>query len=151
MKATDIIQKNKSILLYFICSATTAMLETGLLYIFNTAIPPLKNHIVIANTIAIFISSGIHYILTSKLVFKVKMNIVSAAAYLVTFFIGLGIQNVVIWFAYEKLLPPLIEQESLLTVGSKILSLAASFFVTYFLRKYINTLINKRERTRPDA
>jgi len=150
MKIINLIQKNKSILLYFVCSATTALLEMGLLYFFNTAIPPLRNQIVLANTIAVVISSCIHYVLTSKLVFKVKMNIASVAAYLVTFFIGLCIQNTVIWFAYEKLLPPLIESESLLTLCSKVISLAASFFITYFLRKHINARITKRERTRTD-
>ncbi len=151
MKLTNIIQKNKSILLYFFCSATTALLEMGLLYLFNTAIPQLKNHIVIANTIAVVISSCVHYVLTSKLVFKVNINIASVAAYLVTFFIGLGIQNAVIWIAYEKLLPPLIDSESLLTLCSKAISWAASFLITYFLRKHINVLIIKRERTRIDV
>lgn len=150
MKSTNVIQKNKAILLYFLCSATTALLETGLLYIFNTAVPPLKDHIVAANTIAVVVSSCIHYLLTSKWVFKVKVNFVSGIAYLATFFIGLGIQNVVIWFAYERLLPPLIEQESLLTLCSKVLSLAASFFITYFLRKRINAWINKQERACTD-
>jgi len=148
MKLTDLIQKNKSILLYFACSATTALLETGLLYFFNIAFPPLKSQIVLANTIAVFISASLHYVLTSRLVFQVKMNIKSATAYLITFFIGLGIQNAVIWLAYVKLLPPLIPNESLLTHCSKALSLAASFFITYFLRKWVNEQINKRERTR---
>jgi len=151
MKLTDLIRKNKSILLYFACSATTALLETGLLYFFNIAFPPLKSQIVLANTIAVFISASLHYVLTSRLVFQVKMNIKSATAYLITFFIGLGIQNAVIWLAYEKLLPSLIPNESLLTLCSKALSLAASFFITYFLRKWVNEQINKRERTRTNG
>lgn len=150
MKLTDLIQKNKSILLYFLCSAFTALLETGLLYFFNIAFPPLKNQIILANTVAVFISASIHFVLTSKLVFKVRMSLKSAGAYLVTFFIGLGIQNGVIWLAYEKLLPPLIPNESLLTLCSKAISLAASFFITYFLRKWVNEQINKRERTPAD-
>ena len=150
MKPTELIQKNKSILLYFLCSATTALLETGLLYFFNIAFPPLKSQIILANTIAVFISASIHYVLTSRLVFKVRMNLASVSAYLVTFFIGLGIQSAVIWLAYEKLLPPLIENVSLLTLSSKAISLAASFFITYALRKWINAKINKRERTTAD-
>ena len=151
MKITNLLQKNRSILLYFVCSATTALLETGLLYLFKGTIPLLQNHIVLANTIAVVISACVHYVLTSKLVFQVKMNIASVTAYLATFFIGLGIQSAVIWVAYEKLLPSLIANESLLTLCSKGISLAASFFITYFLRKYINAQINKRERTHTDA
>lgn len=145
MKLTELIQKNKSILLYFLCSAFSAVLETGLLYFFNIAFPPLKNQIVLANTIAVFISASIHFVLTSKLVFHIKTSVASVSAYLVTFFIGLGIQSGVIWLTYEKLLPQLVASTSLRTLCSKALSLAASFFITYFLRKYINAQINKRE------
>ena len=145
MKLTELIQKNKSILLYFLCSAFSALLETGLLYFFNIAFPPLKNQIVLANTIAVFISASIHFVLTSKLVFHIKTSVASVSAYLLTFFIGLGIQSGVIWLAYEKLLPQLVANTSLRTLCSKALSLAASFFITYFLRKYINAQIKKRE------
>ena len=145
MKLTELIQKNKSILLYFLCSAFSALLETGLLYFFNIAFPPLKNQIVLANTIAVFISASIHFVLTSKLVFHIKTSMASVTAYLITFFIGLGIQSGVIWLAYEKLLPQLIASASLRTLCSKALSLAASFFITYFLRKYVNAQIIKRE------
>ena len=145
MKLTELIQKNKSILLYFLCSAFSAVLETGLLYFFNIAFPPLKNQIVLANTIAVFISASIHFVLTSKLVFHIKTSVASVSAYLVTFFIGLGIQSGVIWLTYEKLLPQLVASTSLRTLCSKALSLAASFFITYFLRKYISAQINKRE------
>ena len=151
MKLTELIQKNKSILLYFLCSAFSALLETGLLYFFNVAFPPLKNQIVLANTIAVFISANLHFVLTAKLVFHVKTSIASITAYLITFFIGLGIQSGVIWVFYEKLLPQLIASDSLRTLCSKAVSLAASFFITYFLRKYINAQINKREGTRTNA
>jgi len=148
MKLKNILQKNKAILIYFLCSAGAALLETGLLYLFKSTIPPLKDNIVLANTIAVVISGCMHFVLTSKLVFQVKMNLASVTAYLITFFIGLGIQSAVIWVCYEKLLPSLIANESLLTLCSKAISLVASFFITYILRKYINTQINKREMAR---
>lgn len=122
------------------------LLEMGILFLFNTTLPLLRNHIVIANTLAVVIGSCVHYILTSKFVFKVRLNIASVIAYLITFFIGLGIQDTVIWIAYNKLLPPLMKDESLLTLCSKFVSLAASFFITYFLRKYMNASLAKQER-----
>ena len=148
MKLKNILLKNKAILIYFLCSAGAALLETGLLYLFKNTIPALKSNIVLANTMAVIVSGCAHYVLTSKFVFQVKMNLASMTAYLITFFIGLGIQNAVIWVAYEKLLPSLIANDNLLTLCSKGLSLIASFFITYILRKYINAQINKRETAR---
>lgn len=123
------------------------LFEMMLLLLFKTTVPLLKNHIVIANTLAVIIGSCVHYILTSKLVFKVNMNIASATAYLITFLIGLGIQDAAIWIAYHKLLPPLMNSESALALCSKAISLAGSFFIIYFLRKYVNASLAKQERT----
>ena len=92
MKLKNILLKNKAILIYFLCSAGAALLETGLLYLFKNTIPALKSNIVLANTMAVIVSGCAHYVLTSKFVFQVKMNLASMTAYLITFFIGLGIQ-----------------------------------------------------------
>ena len=151
MKLKNVLQKNKAILIYFLCSAGAALLETGLLYLFKNTIPPLKDNIVLANTIAVVISGCAHFVLTSKFVFQIKTSLASVTAYLITFFIGLGIQSAVIWVSYEKLLPSLIANDSLLTLCSKGLSLIASFFITYLLRKYINAQINKREKARNET
>lgn len=147
MKTTCFLKKQHTLLVYFLCSTATMLFEMMLLLLFKTTVPLLKNHIVIANTLAVIIGSCVHYILTSKLVFKVNMNIASATAYLITFLIGLGIQDAAIWIAYHKLLPPLMNSESALALCSKAISLAGSFFIIYFLRKYVNASLAKQERT----
>lgn len=145
-KIKDLILNNKKILIYFCCSVGTALLEAGLLLILKNWVPFFAGkNIVFANTIAIFISSAVHFVLTSKLVFKVRMNVPSAVVYIVTFFIGLGIQNGVIWLCYEKLLPHFIRNDTILTLVSKVASLAASFFITYFIRNKLNAILKARE------
>lgn len=145
----ELIKNNKKIILYFSCSVASALIETVFLLIFKKVLPLISlNDIVYANTFAVVISSVFHYILTSKLVFKVKMNFASAVVYLVTFFIGLGIQNGVIWITYNKLLNRFIENDTLLTLVCKVISLAASFFITYFIRNELNSMLKEKEENR---
>lgn len=141
----NLFNKNKKIIFYFSCSVLSAVFEAGLLLIFKNVVPSFDKNIVYANTAATIISSVLHYILTSKFVFKVKMNWMSAVVYLITFFIGLGVQNGVIWCTYNKLLPQLINNDNILTLASKVISLAASFFITYFIRKKLNSMLKKYE------
>lgn len=140
----DLLIKNKKIIIYFLCSAFTALLEAILLLIFKRFIPLLGN-IVYANTIAIFLSSIIHYILTSKFAFKVRMSFLSLIVYIATFLIGVLIQNAVIWVSYQKILISLIENDNLRTILSKGVSLTVSFFITYFIRQKLNLMIKKKE------
>lgn len=141
----NLFNKNKKIIFYFSCSVLSAVFEAGLLLVFKNVVPSFDKNIVYANTAATIISSVLHYILTSKFVFKVKMNWMSAVVYLITFFIGLGVQNGVIWCTYNKLLPQLINNDNILTLASKVISLAASFFITYFIRKKLNSMLKKYE------
>ncbi len=143
----DIIKKNKKIIIYFCFSGASALIESGLLLLLKNSIPYLHDHIVYANTIAVFISSVFHFIMTSSLVFKVKMNFSSILVYLATFFMGLGIQNLVIWLTYEKLLSHLIHNDTLLTLACKICSLASSFFITYFVRSWLNKKLKAKEES----
>ena len=145
-KIKELVLQNKKIIIYFCCSVFAALLEAGLLLVFKNLIPAFAGkNIVFANTSAILVSSILHFILTSKLVFRVKMNLPSAVVYIVTFFIGLGIQNGVIWLTYEKLLPHLIHNDTILTLFCKALSLAASFFITYFIRSKLNAWLKSKE------
>lgn len=141
----NLFNKNKKIIFYFSCSVLSAGFEAGLLLVFKNIVPSFDKNIVYANTAATIISSILHYTLTSKFVFKVKMNWMSAVVYLITFFIGLGIQNGVIWCTYNKLLPQFISNDNLLTLSSKVISLAASFFITYFIRKKLNLILKQHE------
>ena len=130
------------IIKYFLCSVSSSIIDFAFLYVLKGVF----DEIVVANTISIIVSSIFHYIVTSNYVFKVKKNIYSIVIYVVTFFIGLSIQNFVIWVTYTKLFVTLIENDMILTLLSKVLSLGASFIITYMLRKFLNARLKKKEQ-----
>lgn len=139
MSISKFFNKYKMVIKYFICSIFSSIIDVALLYILKNVF----DDIVIANTISILFSSIFHYCVTTKFVFDVKYNAYSIIIYIVTFFIGLGIQDFVIWLSYNHLLVKCISNERLLTLISKGLSLGASFFITYGLRKVLNMLVKK--------
>lgn len=142
MLASKIIRKNEMIIKYFFCSALCSVIDFLVLFILKH----FDMQIVVANTLAIVTSSIIHYIITSKFVFKVKKDLSSATIYIITFFVGLVIQDGVIYLLYEKILPSSIENNSLLTFVCKLLSLAVSFLVTFSTRKVLNEKFGAKEQ-----
>lgn len=142
MKLKELYKKFNMIIKYFLCSVSSSIIDFAFLYVLKGVF----DKIVVANTISIIVSSIFHYIVTSNYVFKVKKNIYSIVIYVVTFFIGLSIQNFVIWVTYTKLFVTLIENDMILTLLSKVLSLGASFIITYMLRKFLNARLKKKEQ-----
>lgn len=142
MKLKELYKKYNMIIKYFLCSVSSSIIDFAILYVLKGVF----DEIVVANTISIIVSSIFHYIVTSNYVFKVKKNIYSIVIYVVTFFIGLSIQNFVIWVTYTKLFVTLIENDMILTLLSKVLSLGASFIITYMLRKFLNARLKKKEQ-----
>lgn len=142
MKLKELYKKYNMIIKYFLCSVSSSIIDFAFLYVLKGVF----DEIVVANTISIIVSSIFHYIVTSNYVFKVKKNIYSIVIYVVTFFIGLSIQNFVIWVTYTKLFVTLIENDMILTLLSKVLSLGASFIITYMLRKFLNARLKKKEQ-----
>lgn len=142
MKLKELYKKYNMIIKYFLCSVSSSIIDFAILYVLKGVF----DEIVVANTISIIVSSIFHYIVTSNYVFKVKKNIYSIVIYVVTFFIGLSIQNFVIWVTYTKLFVTLIENDMILTLSSKVLSLGASFIITYMLRKFLNARLKKKEQ-----
>lgn len=142
MKLKELYKKYNMIIKYFLCSVSSSIIDFAILYVLKGVF----DEIVVANTISIIVSSIFHYIVTSNYVFKVKKNIYSIVIYVVTFFIGLSIQNFVIWVTYTKLFVTLIENDMILTLLSKVLSLGTSFIITYMLRKFLNARLKKKEQ-----
>lgn len=142
MKLKELYTKYNMIIKYFLCSVSSSIIDFAILYVLKGVF----DEIVVANTISIIVSSIFHYIVTSNYVFKVKKNIYSIIIYVVTFFIGLSIQNFVIWVTYTKLFVTLIENDMILTLLSKALSLGSSFIITYMLRKVLNARLKNNEQ-----
>ncbi|MGI5936946.1 MAG: GtrA family protein [Oscillospiraceae bacterium] len=127
------ILKHRNIVIYFCCSAATAVLESVLGWFFLKLLPA---HIVVTNTLAIIIGAVCHYFLTLKLVFRKKSSGMSALIYAATFLLGIVLQDLIIWALYDFFLKEL--PEGLRYWMSKIASLGLPFFAIYYLRSVLN-------------
>lgn len=143
-KIKELLKKN--IVKYFFCSAISAVLEFVLLLVLKKAFGSYEYGLIAANTISVTVSAILHFIMTSKLVFEVRVSFVSAIIYVVTFLAGLLIQNSVLWVCYNQIFNRIFTNDFILTVSSKCVSLAASFFITYFLRKFLNKKLKEKEQ-----
>ena len=90
-------------------------------------------HIIGANTFSILIGATMHYLLISKKVFYKDYNLYTFLVYLSTFILGIVLQNIVIYYFYERILT--IFTPYLRYAGSKFSSIVIPFGVVYSIRK----------------
>lgn len=133
--------KNRQVLLYLMCSVIAALIESGVGWFFLRI---FSFHITIINTMAIIFGAVIHYFLTSIFVFKIKKNAASVLVYVLSFGIGILLQNAVIWLFYDFLLES--QSKGVRYAVSKAFSLAIPFFVVYIIRKKLNERFAQREK-----
>ena len=126
-----LLEKYKDILIYLLCSIFTALIEMGIGWNLLKILPD----IVVTNTIAILISSIIHYFITLKFVFRQKNSTGNVIIYVGTFIFGIFLQDFVIDIFYNYILGNMGELTRY-TI-SKIVSLAIPFMVLYLLRRYL--------------
>lgn len=127
----NIFEKYRGILIYLLCSLITALIEMGIGWNLLKILPD----IVITNTVAILISSIIHYLITLKFAFRRKHTMASAMIYVGTFIFGILLQDFVIAVFYNYILAN--AGELIRYTISKIVSLAIPFIVLYLLRKFL--------------
>ena len=127
----NFMEKYHDILIYLSCSILTALIEMGIGWNLLKILPD----IVITNTIAILISSIIHYLITLKLVFRQKNTIGNVIIYVVTFVLGIVLQDLIIVIFYNYIFVD--AGEFIRYTVSKILSLGIPFFVIYLLRSFL--------------
>lgn len=132
-------ERYREMLIYLLCSIITAMIEMVIGWHLINILPD----IVITNTIAILISSAIHYFITLKFAFRQKHTVVSVIIYVGTFIFGIILQDFVISLFYNYIL--MSAQPLMRYTVSKILSLAIPFVVIYLLRSYLNKKYNSGE------
>lgn len=126
----------EKILKYLACSIFTACLETAAGWLFMNRLP---YGIVAANTAAILIGAVVHYLITLFVVFEKRNNAKSFLVYMISFALGLLLQDGVIWLFYEMILGD--APEFVKYVISKGLSLAVPFFLLYYIRARLNQMI----------
>ena len=140
-----LIIKNKSLIIYLLCSVIAALIESVIGW---TLLHLLSLHITIINTMAILFGAVVHYFLTSIFVFKVKRNVTSAGIYFVSFGMGILLQNVVIWLFYDFVL--VSATGGLRFAISKGASLAIPFLVVYWVRKKLNERYARKEKCKDE-
>ncbi|HBV89006.1 MAG TPA: hypothetical protein DEF42_20735 [Desulfosporosinus sp.] len=97
--------------------------------------------LITANTIGIVFGFILHYFLASKSVFHTEYGYKGLLIYLSTFIFGLVCANWLIYMSYEYMFDfCMIDLRLILSKG---VSLVIPFFVLYFARKYLFSLLNK--------
>ena len=131
-KIITLIIKYQKVLKYLVLTLLAALAETILGWILLIT---LHVNIVIVNVIAVSIVSIIHYALTMTYVFKKGKNYKTLLVYVISFFVGIFLQSIVIWFFYEVVLARQVEfiRYSL----SKGISLVTSFCCLYKVRSIV--------------
>ena len=137
-KIKSLLVKYKKIISYILTSCLTAAIE---LAIGLVMIDVFSFSSVAANTVGVIIGSLIHYLLVTKKVFIKKTDLRTALIYIATFLIGMGIQNLVVYFADRALKAHLGTELSFAV--SKGMSLVVSFVVMYQLRKKLYSLLGR--------
>lgn len=134
-----VVLKYRKSLSYILASCITAAFEIVIgLFLLNM----ISLSEVSANTIGIICGTCLHYFIVTKKVFIGKISHKSVAVYLITFLIGLLLQNSVVWVICRFM--PLIFGESFRYLIAKGCSLVCSFVVMYRLRKKLYSIINER-------
>jgi len=116
----------KNILRYIKYSMIVTIFD---IYIVNLLMSYLSVSIVAANTIGVVVGFLIHYFLSIKNVFAMKLDRIVFIVYLVTFLMGLALADYIIWILYEE-----FNFGFLICKG---VSIVIPFFVMYNMRKYI--------------
>lgn len=140
-KVREKLKEHQAIIKYALCSVAAAVLEMLIGWILLRLIPV---SIVVTNTIAIISSSIVHYLLIQNFVFEQKSNIESALVYIISFGIGVLLQDFLIWIVYTKLLQEM--SESWRYLFSKGVSLVIPFFALYYIRSKLNEIIKNHHK-----
>jgi len=127
-----------SILKYLTYSAVATVVDTMIVWLLIRfwSVP-----LITANTTGIVSGGILHYLLVSKSVFQTGYGAKGFLIYLSTFIFGLFIANCLIHVSYEYIFCDyMVDLRILLSKG---VSLTIPFFILYFTRRYLFSLLNK--------
>lgn len=129
----DFFFRHRQFFYYVVISVGAALIDYVVGWFFLDSIGV---HILVANSLAIFVSAVFHFLVTSRLVFHVNTDISGFLIYAITFAFGFLLQNTVIYIFYEHFLRGFETELNYLI--SKGLSLTLPFVLVFLLRKYLN-------------
>ncbi len=125
---------------YFLYSVIVAVIDTIIVWLLTRQ---NLTHLVMANTIGVSIGFVLHYLLSSKSVFKTRYSVIGFIIYLGTFFVGLFVANWLIYVSYQYIFVDYMMDLRILL--SKGVSIIVPFFLMYFLRRYLFFILNRKE------
>ena len=125
---------------YFLYSVIVAVIDTIIVWLLTRQ---NLTHLVMANTIVVSIGFVLHYLLSSKSVFKTRYSVIGFIIYLGTFFVGLFVANWLIYVSYQYIFVDYMMDLRILL--SKGVSIIVPFFLMYFLRRYLFFILNRKE------
>ena len=128
---------------YFLYSVIVAIVDTSLVWGF---VRFTVFGLITANTIGVITGFLLHYILSSKSVFKTDYGTAGFAIYLGTFLFGLVFANWLIYISYEYIFTLFSIDLSILL--SKGVSIAGPFFAMYYMRKHLFLMLNRKRKER---
>lgn len=131
-------ERYRQLLSYLFFSLLAAFIDIAIGYIL---LKIYSMNIIAVNTTGIIVSTGFHYLLVTRKTFNSTISLATLLVYLATFFAGILFQDLVIWLFYDIILKNIFVEGRFLT--SKIISLALSFFVLFFIRKKSYNILNK--------
>jgi len=140
IRVKDVIARHRDFLFYVVISVLAALIDYVVGWFF---LDTVGAHILLANTFAVFVSAVFHFILTSRLVFHVKTDLPGILVYVITFVVGIVLQNAVIYIFYKYLLSSLDNRLNYLV--SKGFSLTLPFLIVFLLRKHLNKKLASSE------
>lgn len=145
MKMKRLLEKYHAVITYIFFSCVTAVIELVIGLFFLNVFDFSE---VAANTCGIIIGSVVHYICVTKKSFRSDVSIGSAVVYLITFFLGMALQNFVVWLVFGRL--ENLFNENIVYTIAKGISLAVSFVVLYQIRKLSYKIINKNKEKKDE-
>lgn len=135
----SLLKKYKDIIIYGLISVSVMIIDALVTYVLKQIIP-----LVVANSIGVVTGGIIQYVLNAKFVFHVKNNNKNFGIYIFTFIIGLVIANALIYYS-NNILTNYINNEKIVFIFAKGISIVVPFFALYFLRKELYKKFNKEE------
>lgn len=126
------VRKHRKILTYAVFSMLATAIDGCIVWFFKHE---LGLSITLANTVGVSAGCLVHYLLASKKVFDRQYNLAGFTVYLGTFFVGLGLSNLIIWLFYDVLFAGRVSVDNFLI--SKGIAALIPFYIVYELRVFL--------------
>lgn len=128
------------VMIYLLNSVLVCIIDTAIVWLLYRM---MSVNIVTANTVGVVSGFFIHYLLSSKSVFRTDFGLKGFTVYFTTFLLGLIFADWLIYLGENIIFPELGNDIRFLL--SKGISIILPFFVLYFIRKFLFHMLNLKD------